>query len=253
MRRITILVAIALVWMLVLPAMAQDGPGPITRVTQWVLDPDADGDKFEEGLKKHNQFHAKQGDTQGHFTWEIVSGPNSGKLYRTAPARHWADFDAEAEWGDADAADSVKNLDPYIAFGTTAYWVRRGDVSRPPATQPSAMASLVFFKIKIGRVAKADRLIKKFHEAIGETEWPSNYIWFQLVNGLEGPLFALVLPRDNWADMAPPEKAFDAMLEEAYGEPEAEALLEEWGNTIQSMTSEIIRLRRDLSYVPSGS
>ena len=47
-----------------------------------------------------------------------------------------------------------------------------------------------------------------------------------------------------------PDKPFPAMLAEAVGQEEAEALLERWRKVVKSESSTLARNRPDLSYIP---
>ena len=92
--------------------------------------------------------------------------------------------------------------------------------------------------------------MKQSHEALSGVDWEP-YLWYQLVNGGEHPTWVLALPRNSWAEMAPPEKDFGAMMMEVLGEEEAMALFESYGDTIEHQRSEIAAYRADLSYLPA--
>jgi hypothetical protein len=108
------------------------------------------------------------------------------------------------------------------------------------------------FQVRPGKSRDFHYAIGKYHEAIQKTKWPVHYEWHELVNGGEGPLFVLVIPRSNWAAFKPMEKSFYQMLEEAYGRQEAEKLLDTFSGTLKSQSSEIIRSRPDLGYTPAA-
>jgi len=233
-----------------LPLAAQQKSDNVARVTAWKIKPGM-VQQFEQGLKRHNEFHHKQQDKSAFYTFQVISGEGTGIYLRVAVGRNWEDFDAEEKTAAADAADSATNVLPYIEGGITRYYVFLPDVSRPTAgDEPSALASVLTFHLKIGQTEDFLYSIRKIHEAIGKTNWPVNYEWYTLVNGGEGPTFVLVLPRKNWADFKEPAKSFDKMLDEAFGHHEAELLLKHLDSTIHSEGSEIVRYRPDLSYRP---
>jgi hypothetical protein len=247
MQRLRIVCLVATAAALALPARAED---PIvSRVMVWKAKPGMEA-KFEEGLKRHNDFHRRQGDTMALMTLQVQSGPETGAYIRLASDRHWADFDAEEAMAKADQADTAVNTDPYIASTTTSYYRQLTDVSRPKSAA-AAMYSIAFYQVKQGKADDFMLAIKKFHEAIGKTEWPVHYAWFALVNGGDGPQFVLSVPRDKWADFNPPEKSFDKMLAEAYGPTEARSLGEMFDHCVSGTSSEIVVFRADLSYIPA--
>lgn len=247
MKRLRIVCLAATAAVLALPAGAED---PIvSRVMLWKVKPGMEA-KFEEGLKRHNDFHRKQGDSMALSTLQVQSGPNTGAYIRLASDRHWVDFDAEAAMAKADQADTAVNTDPYIASSTTSYYRQLTDVSRPKAAA-AAMYAIVFYRVKLGRTDDFMLAVRKFHDAIGKAEWPVHYAWFALMNGGDGPEFVLSLPRDKWADFNPLEKSFDKMLDEVYGPTEARSLGEMFDHSVSGMSSEIVAYRADLSYVPA--
>jgi hypothetical protein len=234
-------------------AQGTDAKPIIERATLWTVKPGMTA-KFEAGLKKHNQFHARQGDTQAHDTYVVESGENAGKYWRVAANRHWEDFDAEDKFADADTADSDATITSYIEAGVPMFFEFQRDVSNPPPDDAPAPAfwELIFFKIKPGHLEQISLVMKRVKGAADKASWPERWAWLALVSGGEGDQFVLALPHDNWASFNPPEKPFPRMLEETLGRAEAESIFKMFDDSIESSRSEIVRYRPDLSYLPSG-
>jgi hypothetical protein len=247
MQRLRIACLAATAAVLALPLTAEDMI--VTRVTAWKVKPGMEA-KFEEGLKRHNEFHRKQADPLSLNTYQVQSGPNTGAYLRVAGNRHWQDFDAEAAIEKADQADTALNTDPYIESSMPIFYRVLADLSRPKDGM-SAMYSISFYHVKFSKTDDFRRAIRKFHEGIGKTQWPAHYGWFELINGGDGPEFVLSLPREKWADFNPPEKSFATMIEEAFGRSEAEAIGEVFQNAVTGVSTEIIQYRPDLSYIPA--
>lgn len=254
MRKIGMYAVVVCALLLALPVAAQEEPGTITRATWWTVKAGM-GEQFEEGLKRHNDFHRQQNDPVRLNTFEILTGERAGQYIRVTGGHHWADFDAEEQNAAADAADSAVNLDPYIASGIPRIYNFLPNLSRPrPGGGPSPMAALITFRLKGGRsVPKFMNAISKVNAAARKTNWPVHTFWYVLVNGGEHPTFVLGLPEENWAGFASPEKSLAVMLEDAHGRQEAEMILATFDKTIKSQRSEIVRYRPDLSYIPAGN
>ncbi len=253
MRRVKILLAAALVLAPALAALAQEKPGRIGRV--FVLQPKPGMTQlFEEGRKRHMDWHRKQNDTWSWETWQIETGEGTGAYLSMTFGHNWKDFDDwEAKLGKGDAEDGATNLMPFVAAERNGFWMYLADVSRPSESkEPPKMASVLNFLVKIDKASEFQYAIRKFHEAIGKTNWPTHYIWYMLANGGEHPRFVLVLPRNSYAEMAPPEVSFDAMLEKAFGRQEAEALQRTLAKSVRRQWSELITYRPDLSYRPAA-
>ena len=209
--------------------------------------------KLEAGLKAHNAFHVKKNDPMGHNTYVVTSGPNAGDFVRVAGGRNWKDFDAEATWSKEDQADSAINTDPYIASAMPMYYRLRTDLSYlAPSDTPAAMYALIFYRLKFANVEDFELAMKQAKTAAEKAKWPRYFGVFSLINGGDGPTWVLSLPRDKFADFNPPEgKTFADMLEEQLGKREAKARQDLVDHAVQSVFTEMLTYRADLSYVPA--
>lgn len=253
MRKSASLISVVFLLSLALPAFAQEKPGTIGRV--FVIQPKPGmAQKYEEGRKRHMEWHKKQNDTWAWETWQVEAGDAFGTYITLTLGHNWKDFDTwEAKYGKADAADADANMGPYIGAETNGFWTFLANVSRPAeGNEPPRMIAVIHFIPKIDAVRDFDTAIHRIHEAILKTNWPPRYEWYVLASGGEQPHFALVLPRNSWADMAPPEVSFQAMLEKAYGKAEAESLSQSLDKSIKREWSETLVYRPDLSYRPAA-
>lgn len=236
--------------LLAAPAAAQEEPGNIAMIVMFGAKPGMEK-QLEAGLKKHWEWHQQQNDSWSWYLWQVISGEETGRYGAGTFGHHWKDFDAPAVDEEADEADAVANLWPYVDDAIVQYHAYLPEVSREGAA-PAKYSEIISFRVHYGKSKDFHDAIKKFHEAIEKTEWPVHYGWYSLVNGGEGPLYTLVLPHENWASFAPPEKPFAKMLEEAFGPEGAETLLDLFSASVKSEQSEIIAHRADLSYIPEG-
>ena len=66
------------------------------------------------------------------------------------------------------------------------------------------------------------------------------------------PTFVLAIALNGWADLAPSEPSFPALLAKAFGDYEAGEILKSIDRSVKSVRSEVVRYRADLSYVPAA-
>ncbi len=253
MRTSRVFLGLATAALLAMPALAQEQPAiNVGRVQVFVPKPGMTK-QFEEGRKRHSEWHRKQNDQWTWEVWQVTAGDATGAYLSLSFGHTWKDFDSwGAKFEQADLADSATNMDPYVAGGPSSVWRFMTNLSRPPESkEPPKMAEVIHFIIKPGGASDFMYAIRKIHEAIGKTNWPPRYEWFALVSGGEAPHFVLVLPKNSWAEMAEPEVSFDAMLEKAFGRQEAESLVRTLDKTIQREWSEMLTYRPDLSYRPT--
>lgn len=250
MRSASVSCAAVVAALLASPGLAEDPV--VSRVATWKPKPGLEA-KLEAGIKAHNEFHRKQNDTTTFETYVITSGPNSGHYLRVAPGRNWRDFDTEAAGNKADQADSAINTDPYIASSETEYWRVRLDLSRPrPEMTPPAMYSITFYRVKFGKTDDFERAFKKSKEALDKANWPRHSLVLSLLNGGEGPTYAILVPRQKFAELNPPEgKTLAQVLEDQLGRDEASTRTEMLNAAVEGTFTQLVEHRPDLSYGPA--
>ena len=210
--------------------------------------------QFEEGTKKHMEWHRQQNDTWTWGAWVTMTGENTGRYAFGSFGHHWADFDNPGVSEEEDEANLQATMAPYAESAVARYYAYLPQVSHPaPEGESFPLSVVLVFELRVGTEGKFINNITKVHKAIEKTNWPGYHEWYVLVNGGRQPMFVLVLPQESWADMAPQETSFEAMLEEAFGRQEAESILRAFNHIIKSETSSIVRDRPDLSYIPEAT
>lgn len=256
MRRMGLFVGVVLLLLLALPVATQEEPGNVALVVFVKAKPGM-AQQFEDGVKRHVSWHGQQNDPWAWYVWEIITGENTGTYGAGTFGHRWEEFDTAPVSREADEANVGVNVGPYVQSAVRTYWAYLARVSNPVAGGPgpaggTPLNSVVFFQLKFDKDAEFNYAIRKFHKAVGKTNFPFHYEWYRLLNGGEHPTYALVVPRKNWAGFKPMEKSGPEILEEAYGRQEAKSVFHNFLRAVRSQRSEIIRIRPDLSYVPAG-
>jgi len=209
--------------------------------------------QYEAGRKQKAAWHKQQNDPQPLLVWETLSGENTGTYLVGRFGQHWADFDKPAIPDEADLAQFQKVVGAYVDSVTARYYNFLPKVSNPPAAMgPPKFSEIVVFHVRYGKGSDFRSAIDRIHEASEKTKWPLNYEWYVLVNGGQTGEYVLSLPRNNWADFEdkPDVKPFRDMLKEAFGQAEADSIVDRIDRSVEKETSEIIQYRPDLSYLP---
>lgn len=253
MRKFAVIALAVFVTGAALAALAQDKSVNVGWVYSSVIKPGMTK-QFEEGRKRHMEWHRKQHDTWTWETWQIETGEHVGTYLSVTFGHTYQDLDTwEQKLGAADTADAEVNMAPYIAGGDTTLWMYMKEPSRPlPDNKPSKMAQVTHYMVKHGKESDFEDSIRKINDAIGKSTWPFHYAFYSLVDGGEQPHYALVFHMNGWADLAEPEPSFDVMMEKAVGRHDAQAVEHSFDSSVAKQWSETIRYRPDLSYVPAG-
>jgi len=239
-------------------AVAQMQGGPVTRVYVNRVKSGME-QQYEAGRKKHMAWHRSQNDTWSWYVYQVLTGENTGSYVVVTPGHNWKDFDGRDQFEKADAADAAANLGPSQASSTLSYYVNLPNLARPAPGEASAAAqapapyvTVLSFRLSPEGVPDFIAAVKKITEGMTKTNYPYLHSeWFSLANGGQGPEFVLVSDRRTFADMQPPEKTLDAMMQEAFGD-EGAAVMKSVRNSYRSTYTELLQYRPDLSYVPAG-
>jgi hypothetical protein len=237
------------------PALAQTQPKTVAEVLFVAPKPGSTAD-FEAAVKRHMQWHRQQNDTWAWLVWEVLTGDRMGQYVVGTFGHDWKDFDDKAKFEEEDDANAMSVIGPYIQPLSGGFYAVRPELSLTPPSpggQPATFSSVTTVLLKPGGSMQAEEAIKEVNAAIKKSNWPAKpSLWYQLLNGGEGPTLVMVIARAKWADFQPPEKEFGQMLGESYGKMGAENLLRKFYGSVRSYHSQIIKFRPDLSYMPAA-
>ena len=209
--------------------------------------------QYQAGRKQKAAWHKQQNDPLPLFVWEILSGENTGTYVVGRLGQHWADFDKPPIPDEADAAEFQKVVGTYVDSVTARYYEYMPKASNPSDDKmPAKFAEIITFYVRYGKGSDFRSAIARVSEAGAKTKWPVNYEWYELASGGPSGVFVLVLPHHSWADFEdkPDVKPFREMLKDAFGQAEADSIVDRIDGSVQKETSEIIQFHPELSYLP---
>jgi hypothetical protein len=212
--------------------------------------------QYEAGRKQKAAWHKQQNDPIPLLVWQILSGDNTGTFVVGHFDQHWADYDKPVVTDEADVAEFEKIIGAYVESVVVRYYDYMPKVSHEmdvSGEMPSKFSEIITFHVRSGKDSDFRSALTRAHDAAEKTKWAIGYGWYELANGGDGGTFVLVLPHKNWADFEdkPDVKPFRDMVKEAFGQAEADSIEDRFNRSIESSTSEIIKFRQDLSYLPA--
>jgi hypothetical protein len=235
------------------PAASQEKPGTVAAL-EFQKPKNGMVEQYQNGRKQKAAWHKQQNDPEPLFVWETLTGENTGTYIVGRMGQHWADFDKPAIPDATDQAEFQKVVGSYVDSIVARYYEYMPKVSNPAGDKmPSKFAEIVTFYVHYGKGADFRSAIGRIYEATEKTKWPVHYEWYALASGGPTGVYVLVLPRNNWADFEdkPDVKPFRDMIKEAFGQSEADSIVERIDKSVQKETSEIIQFHPELSYIPS--
>jgi hypothetical protein len=234
-------------------ALAQDKAGNIAAL-EFQTPKNGMVKQYEDGRKQKATWHKQQKDTQPLYVWEIVAGDQTGTYVVGRLGQHWADLDKPSVPEQADLDEYHKVIGGSVQSMVARYYELLLDVSNPGNSKPTdKFSEIITYQVRYEKEHDFGDILKKVDGAIKKTKWPATYLWYVLRHGGNTGAFVLVIPHTSWADFEekPDMKPFPVMLTEALGADEAKLVLKEINASIEKTTSEVIRFRDDLSYLPS--
>jgi hypothetical protein len=251
--RATKLLAAFVVMLFAFSVVAQEKPGTIAAL-EFQRPKNGMVMQYEHGRKEKAAWHKQQKDTLPLFVWEVLSGPETGTYVVGRLNQHWADFDKPPIPDQADLEEYQKVVGNYVESIVARYYEYMPKISNPPGNMtPPKFDEIVTFHVRFGRGSDFHSAISRIYDAAEKTKWPVQFEWYELVSGGNTGTFVLVLPRNSWADFGekPDVKPFRDMLKEAFGQAEADSIVDRIDHSVQSETTEIIQFRPELSYLPA--
>jgi hypothetical protein len=253
MKRNQLLSAVGITLFVACSLAAQEKPGTLAAI-EFQRPKNGMVPQYEAGRKQKAAWHKQQKDPQPLLVWEILSGDDTGTYLVGRLNQHWADFDKPAIPDEVDLAEFQKVVGTFVDSVTARYYDFLPKISNPPSgeTMPSKFSEILIFQVRYGKGSEFRSAIDRIYEATQKTKWPLNYEWYQLVNGGQTGTYVLSLPRNHWADFEdkPDVKPFRDMLKEAFGQAEADSIVDRINHAVEKETIETIQFRPDLSYLP---
>ena len=252
MKAMRLLSIVTLALGAILPVAAQSNPGNIAAL-EFQKPKNGMTPQYEDGRKQKVAWHKQQNDPQPLFVWEILTGEDTGTYIVGRVGQHWADFDKPAISDEADAAEYNKVVGNYVQSIVARYYEFMPKISNPTSSKmPPKYGEVITFHTRYGRDSDFRSAIGRIHDGGTQTKWPVNYEWWQLANGGHSGEWVLILPRDNWAafEDQPNVKPFRDMIKDAFGQSEADSIVNRIDSSVMGEESSIIQFRPDLSYIP---
>jgi quinol monooxygenase YgiN len=211
--------------------------------------------QYEAGRKQKAAWHKQQNDPLPLMVWETLSGDETGTFLVGRFNQHWADYDKPAVTDEADLAEFQKVVGSYVDSVVTRYYDYMPKISNDDSTDtgPAKFSEVITFVVRPGKESDFRSAIERIHEGTVKTKWNVTYGWYRLTSGGVSGTYVLVFPHKKWADFEddPAVKPYREMLKDAFGQAEADSIVDRIDRSIEKETSEIIQFRPDLSYMPA--
>ena len=244
-------VVIAMVMWVAVPAAAQVDPAGLLAKSYTISVEPGAVLQFETALREHLSAGVMNQDPWAWYTWQVVNGQNFGQYIVRSHGHDWQDFDERTELDRLARADLLATVAVHAtSIASTIERFEPSISNWPTDSGRPALVEVTRYELTSGGVNDFVAAVEKIHRAVAEKDPTRHYGWLTTVNGSEGPIMALAVPHDSWADFEPGQPPLWTIVGEVYGEAGATSIRETIERTIRSSSSFVLMLREDLSYEP---
>lgn len=205
---------------------------------------------LQENMKSHNAKYHKEDGPYKSTVYNIVSGPNSGKIIWQMGSMMFAHNDNRPGEGGHDE-DWRDNVMPYIKkIHTIEYWRQNDELSNVSMLVDNDYPILYirYFEVEDGHGYTMDDVFTKVSETVksmeGDNPWGLYYNEFR--QGNLGRHVATVSFMKNWAEMDNNRNFKKAFLK-LHGENSWDAFLDSWDDTFSNNWDEIWVYNKSMS------
>lgn len=237
------------------PASAQDKPASITTVETQTPKTGAYA-QYEAGRKQLAAWRKQANDPSPLFVFANITGDETGSYEVVSMDQHWADLDKPAVTMQDSVAEYEKVMAEANPRVVTRIYEHLTDVSSPAdpnMTAPPKFSEIITFHVKYAKRVQFRGAMTLIHSAAEKANWPVKFDWYALYSGGPLPTYVLVEGHANWADFEekPDVKPLRDVLKDSFGQAEADAVMHNLDDSIESESSNVIVYRPDLSYIPA--
>lgn len=197
--------------------------------------------QFEEGYKRHLEWHLTNADSWNWYGWYVVSGTRRGQFIDATIGRSWADFDSPVN-PSADRADNLVSVLPFAEITTQYTTTFQAEFSRVKDTDLVApLQNVVYLKLNPASETSFKRFLAEFMKQAATEQ---SFLWYRIEDGDDTPQYFVLMPRNNFAEFGKTENLFERVFERS------DAARIAFRDSVRDMRVEVMRHRADLSYFP---
>lgn len=213
--------------------------GNVARLVFWKMKAGMDRD-FEQGYKRHLEWHRNNHDLWSWFGWSIISGERDGYFVDGTFFHNWTDLDSPVN-PSADGADLDLNVTPYgDAQLVATYESVPGLTSLGPRELTSPLLTFCYFAVRPGGGAEFESLLAPALQIVKSGE--SQFALLRPVNGANE--YVLLLAARKLSEQGRQAQLLARVLESAARDKKGSVLVERF-------RTETARYRPDMSNVPN--
>jgi len=209
--------------------------------------------QFEEGYKKHLEWHRDKKDQLVWYAWYVQTGSRLGLFIDGTFGTSFSDFDNRVDM-PGDRKDFAETTAPFADINFRKVYQMKKEMSSGQLLEernPSNSIEVFYFIIQPGKEDQFEKIFSTLSEKFQDINDGPNYTLYKLLSGGSHAEYMLMVPRNNFSYFEE-ENAFISLnhVIEKYLNPEKDAVFKIIESSVISLQSETWGYRQDLSYFP---
>ena len=218
--------------LLLLPLIGSAQSRNLAQFVTWQPKPGMEK-QFEEGYKKHLEWHRDHGDTWNWYGWFFLSGPRAGQFMDATIDHAWGDFDSPVDPA-GDRADNQINTVPYADFQQASKLNAIPHLSSP-GKDGLKSKYLKMITMDVVDDYSANFRIQRLKNRYSNRNELKFFVTYKTVDGGRLNNWYILIGADSWADLEQTADAGERLIDSA---------------VFKSVLSETLIFRADMSRFP---
>ena len=229
---------------------AQQPGGVVARII--VMKPkDGMQKQFEDGYKRHLEWHRRNNDSWSWYGWQIVEGRRVGYFMDGSFGHLWQDFDRPVSPAE-DSHDVEVNVLPYAELLALSHYKMREDLSNQKTLEerkPSRLLKVEHYTVRPGHERDFETVLRALQK---KPSLKLRQTWYQLTGGGAQSTYLRFVPLDKPSDLET-QRSISSLIEENFPGPDGNRLLGLFQAAVLGVETETLLYRADLSYFPMSA
>jgi len=210
--------------------------------------------QFEEGYKKHLEWHRNKKDQLVWYAWYVQTGTRLGLFIDGTFGTSFSDFDNRVDMPE-DRKDFAETTAPFADINFRKIYQLKNELSSGNLLEernPSNSIEVFYFIIQPGKENQFEKIFSTLSEKFLKIDDSPNYTLYILLSGGTHSEYMLMVPRNNFSYFEE-ENAFISLYHvvKKYLNPEKDSIFKILESSVIRLHSETWGYRQDLSYFPT--
>ena len=206
---------------------------------------------FEDGYKRHLNWHKEKNDKLVWYSWYVATGERTGIFIDGSFGSPLKAFDERVDIA-GDAADFEITTAPFADALFRSIMICKENLSTATLLEeqkPSKLIQVVVYNLFNGKGESFESIFEELIKNVDKQK--VKFTLYETIDGSESPQYILMIPRSGYADYNS-NYSVERIISENFDKSKSSELLKSVNNSVKDSNSETWGYRANLSYFPEN-